>query len=249
MAIEPITQEQSDAFKLWLNEHGLTKAAACKRIRIYRNVLSRPDHKINRLHSRDFVYVVSADDFRADLNAVKAKMIELSQQVMDPELIVKSKEYLDTMNAVEEDLLLNHGIEMNWTNGKSATFNLIRHRIFDPDTLSNLEEAIKNHKNYDIENMYLERFRCGALIEEFGIAPEYDWHKYNIIVKGGKVICAYSFEDMVRLKTARFKTGFFDKFGYNLNICSNEQINEVIRLAEEVRAADAANIEQDIMQS
>ena len=91
MAIEPITTEQADDFNAWLQAHGMMKAGARKRIRVYRKTFNS-DKKVR--HSRDFVYVVSADDYRNDLDNVHAKLIELSQKVMDPEEVVKSEEYL-----------------------------------------------------------------------------------------------------------------------------------------------------------
>ena len=82
MAIEPITAEQADDFNAWLQAHGMMKAGARKRIRVYRKTFNSAN-KVR--HSRDFVYVVSADDYRNDLDNVHAKLIELSQKVMDPE--------------------------------------------------------------------------------------------------------------------------------------------------------------------
>lgn len=235
MAIEPITAEQADDFNAWLQAHGMMKAGARKRIRVYRKTFNSAN-KVR--HSRDFVYVVSADDYRNDLDNVHAKLIELSQKVMDPEEVVKSEEYLQTMNAVERDLLMNHQVQMNWYNGKSANFKYIRHVITDPEILEELNEAIKHHKNFDEHNPYLERFRCGALIAEFGVCPQYDWKKFNIIVENGKVICAYSTEDLVPISKEKFKTGFFDKFGYNIDICSEDNIKNVLEHVKRQKEVD-----------
>ena len=235
MAIEPITLEQSQDFNAWLQAHGMMKAGARKRIRVYRRTFNSAN---KARHSRDFVYVVSADDYRNNLDGVHSKLIELSTKVMDPEQVIKSKEYLDKMYAVERDLLMNHQIQMNWYNGKSANFKFIRHVITDPEILEELNECIRHHKNFDENNPYLERFRCGALIAEFGVCPEYDWKEFNIIVEKGKVICAYSFKDLVPISKETFKTGFFDKFGYNMNICSDEAINSVIEKVAEQKEID-----------
>lgn len=236
MAIEAITVEQSNDFNAWLSEHNLCKKASKKRMRIYRKVANS-----RRIASRDFVYVVSADEYRADLDAVHNTLIEKSMKVMDDEERVKNKEYIDRMNQVEEDLLMNHGIEMNWTNAKSVSFKKIVHIIKEPEILRMLDEAAKEHKNYDVNNVYLERFRMGAIIEEFGIAPQYDWKYFNVIVKAGKVICAYSYKDLIKLDHKTFKTGIFDKFGYNLGICDDATIQDVIEKSHDLDEVIAAN--------
>lgn len=227
--ITPINNIQAIEFSSWLSEHNLCKGAGNKNMRIYRKV-----NGLRRKRSRDFVYVINANEYRDNLENVHNKLIELSRQVMDEQLQVKNREYIEKMNAVEEDLLMNHGIEMNWTNGKSAKFSKIMHVIKDPEILNMLTEAAKNHKNYDVKNVYLERFRMAAIIEEFGIAPQYDWKHFNVIVKEGKVICAYSFKDLKPLKKETFKAGFFDKFDYNLNICSKENLADIIKRSNEI---------------
>ena len=226
--IEGLTAAESDEFNAWLAAHGLCKtigsAASTKRMRIYRNLGTR---KGKQIHSRDCIYVVSSDDWRNHKEGVYRTILRLSKKQMDAEMIVKVAEYREKMNQIEEDLLLKHDIVMNWYNGKSATFKKIQHKIMAPDVLAMLDEAVKHNDNYNVQNMYLQRFRMGAQIEELGIAPEYDWRNFDIIVKGGKVVCAYSFRDMVPLYSETFKTGFFNKFGYNTEIVDSETIEKV----------------------
>jgi hypothetical protein len=158
---------------------------------------------------------------------------------MDAEMVVKVAEYRQKMNQIEEDLLLQHDIVMNWYNGKSATFKKIQHKIMAPDVLAMLDEAVKHNDKYNVQDMYLQRFRMGAQIEELGIAPEYDWRNFDVIVKGGKVVCAYSFRDMIPLYSETFKTGFFNKFGYNTEIVDSETIEKVKAMGAKYACAEA----------
>lgn len=227
--VEPITLEQSQEFNEWLSAHNLCKKTSRKRMRIYRKIGGQ-----SKVASKDFIYVVSADDYRENLEKIHNELIEKSMKVMDETEKVKNLEYIQKMTQVEEDLMMHHNIEMNWTNAKSVNFKKIEHVIKNPVILKELEEAIKNHKNYDVHNIYVERFRAGALIEEFGVAPEYDWKQFNIIVKNGHVICAYSHKDLKKISEKKFKIGIFDKFGYNLDICKKENISEIIKMSESV---------------
>lgn len=229
----PLTTAESNEFNTWLAAHGLCKTigafASTKRMRIYRNIGMR---KGKQIHSRDCIYVVSADQWRKHKEGVYKVILKLSKKQMDEQNIVKVKEYREKMNQIEEDLLLQHHIVMNWYNGKSATFKKIQHVITAPDVLAMLDEAVKHNDKYDIKNAYLTRFRMGAQIEELGIAPQYDWRSFDVIVKNGKVVCAYCYRDLIPLRSETFKTGFFDKFNYNTEIVDSKTIADVIALAQ-----------------
>lgn len=238
--MEPLSAADSDEFNGWLAAHGLCKTigafASTKRMRVYRNLGTKNGRQ---LHSRDCIYVVSADDWRKNKDAVKRTILRLSKKQMDSEMVVKVAEYRQKMNQIEEELLLQHDIVMNWYNGKSATFKKIQHKIVSPDVLAMLDEAVKHNDNYNVQDMYLQRFRMGAQIEELGIAPEYDWRNFDVIVKGGKVVCAYSFRDLVPLYSETFKTGFFNKFGYNTGIVDSETVEKVKALGAQYQCAEA----------
>lgn len=238
--IDGLSAAESDEFNSWLAAHGLCKTigafASTKRMRIYRNLGTKNG---KQLHSRDCIYVVSSDDWRNNKEAVYRTILRLSKKQMDAEMVVKVAEYRQKMNQIEEDLLLQHDIVMNWYNGKSATFKKIQHKIMAPDVLAMLDEAVKHNDKYNVQDMYLQRFRMGAQIEELGIAPEYDWRNFDVIVKGGKVVCAYSFRDMIPLYSETFKTGFFNKFGYNTEIVDSETIEKVKAMGAKYACAEA----------
>lgn len=238
--IDGLSAAESNEFNSWLAAHGLCKTigafASTKRMRIYRNLGTKNG---KQLHSRDCIYVVSSDDWRKNKEAVYRTILRLSKKQMDAEMVVKVAEYRQKMNQIEEDLLLQHDIVMNWYNGKSATFKKIQHKIMAPDVLAMLDEAVKHNDKYNVQDMYLQRFRMGAQIEELGIAPEYDWRNFDVIVKGGKVVCAYSFRDMIPLYSETFKTGFFNKFGYNTEIVDSETIEKVKAMGAKYTCAEA----------
>lgn len=229
----PLSTAESDEFNSWLAAHGLCKtigsAASTKRMRIYRNLGQRNGKQV---HSRDCIYVVSADQWRKHKEGVYKVILKLSKKQMDEQNIVKVAEYREKMNQIEEDLLMQHHVVMNWYNGKSATFKKIQHVITAPDVLAMLDEAVKHNDKYDIKNAYLTRFRMGAQIEELGIAPQYNWRDFDVIVKSGKVVCAYSYRDLIPLHSETFKTGFFDKFGYNTEIVDSQTIADVVAKAQ-----------------
>lgn len=237
--IDGLSAAESDEFNSWLAAHGLCKTigafASTKRMRIYRNLGTKNG---KQLHSRDCIYVVSSDDWRKNKEAVYRTILRLSKKQMDAEMVVKVAEYRQKMNQIEEDLLLQHDIVMNWYNGKSATFKKIQHKIMAPDVLAMLDEAVKHNDKYNVQDMYLQRFRMGAQIEELGIAPEYDWRNFDVVVKGGKVVCAYSFRDMIPLYSETFKTGFFNKFGYNTEIVDSETIEKVKAMGAKYACAE-----------
>ena len=238
--MEPLSMAEANEFNSWLAAHGLCKTvgsyASTKRMRIYRNLGTKNGKQI---HSRDCIYVVSADLWRKHKEGVKQIILKLSKKQMDEENVVKVKEYREKMSQIEEDLLLKHDIVMNWYNGKSATFKKIQHKITSPDVLDMLNEAVKHDRNYDQRKIYLQRFRIGAQIEELGIAPQYDWRNFDIITKDGKVVCAYSFRDMIPLHSETFKTGFFDKFGYNTEIVDSETIERVKNMGAKYQTLEA----------
>ena len=236
----PLTAQESDEFNSWLAAHGFCKTvggyASTKRMRVYRNLGTK---KNKQIHSRDCIYVVSADAWRKNKEGVKKVILKLSQKQMDAQNVVKVAEYRQQMNQIEEDLLMNHNIVMNWYNGKSATFKKIQHKIVAQDVLEALNDAVKHNDNYDVRNMHLQRFRMGAQIEELGIAPQYDWRNFDVIVKGGKVVCAYSYRDLIPLYSETFKTGFFDKFGYNTGIVNSETVEKVKALGAQHQCYEA----------
>lgn len=236
----PLTAQESDEFNSWLSAHGLCKTiggyASTKRMRVYRNLGTK---KSKQIHSRDCIYVVSADAWRKNKEGVKKIILNLSKKQMDAENVVKVAEYRQKMNEIEEDLLMKHDIVMNWYNGKSATFKKIQHKIVAQDVLEALNKAVKCHDNYDERNMHLSRFRMGAQIEELGIAPQYDWRNFDVIVKGGKVVCAYSYRDLIPLYSETFKTGFFDKFGYNTGIVNSETVEKVKAMGAQHKCYEA----------
>ena len=238
--MEPLSMTEANEFNDWLAEHGLCKTvgsyASTKRMRVYRKLGERNGKPI---HSRDCVYVVSADLWRKHKEGVKNIILKLSKKQMDEENVVKVKEYREKMSQIEEDLLLKHDIVMNWYNGKSATFKKIQHKIVSTDVLEMLNEAVKHDRNYDQRKIYLQRFRIGAQIEELGIAPQYDWRNFDVITKDGKVVCAYSFRDMIPLHSETFKTGFFDKFGYNMEIVDSETIEKVKNMGAQYQTLEA----------
>ena len=238
--MEPLSMAEANEFNTWLAEHGLCKTvgtyASAKRMRVYRKLGERNGRPI---HSRDCVYVVSADLWRNHKDGVKKIILKLSKKQMDDENVVKVKEYREKMSQIEEELLLQHDIVMNWYNGKSATFKKIQHKIMSPDVLEMLNEAVKHDRNYDQRKIYLQRFRIGAQIEEMGIAPQYDWRNFDVITKDGKVVCAYSFRDMIPLHSETFKTGFFDKFGYNTEIVDSETIEKVKAMGANYQTLEA----------
>lgn len=238
--MEPLSMADANEFNEWLSEHGLCKTvgtyASTKRMRVYRKLGERGGRPI---HSRDCIYVVSADLWRNHKEGVKKIILQLSKKQMNEENVVKVKEYREKMSQIEEELLLKHDIVMNWYNGKSATFKKIQHKIMSADVLEMLNEAVKHDRNYDQRKIYLQRFRIGAQIEELGIAPQYDWRSFDIITKDGKVVCAYSYRDMIPLHSETFKTGFFDKFGYNTEIVDSETIEKVKKMGGQYETLEA----------
>ena len=236
----PLTAQESNEFNSWLAAHGLCKTvggyASTKRMRVYRNLGTK---KNKQIHSRDCIYVVSADAWRTNKEGVKKIILNLSKKQMDAANVIKVAEYRQQMNQIEEDLLMKHDIVMNWYNGKSATFKKIQHKIVAQDVLEALNKAVECHDNYDARNMHLQRFRMGAQIEELGIAPQYDWRNFDVIVKGGKVVCAYSYRDLIPLYSETFKTGFFDKFGYNTGIVNSDTVEKVKALGSQHQCYEA----------
>ena len=58
-------------------------------------------------------------------------------------------------------------------------------------------------------------------------------------MKGGKVVCAYSYRDLIPLYSETFKTGFFDKFGYNTGIVNSETVEKVKALGAQHQCYEA----------
>ena len=162
--VEPLSLDEQIEFNAFLKSHNLVKGPSAKRMRIYRKIAESKRGKITR--SRDFIYVVSADRFRNEKEQVYKDLIALSEKVMDKEFQVKNAEYITKMSKVEEKLLMN-GIEMNWYNGKSVTFNKIPHVITDRNILKHLDAyfAAKAAEECDeVANVSLKKFKIGAKI-------------------------------------------------------------------------------------
>lgn len=234
--VEPLSFEAQAEFNSFLMAHNLIKGRSAKRMRIYRKI---GEYKVERRlpRSRDFVYVVSADDWRADKEAVKAEILEKSKQVMDPELIVKNAKYASDMSKIEK-VLLYKGIEMNWYNGKSVTFNRINHVITDRNILSYLDKYFEEKAAELPSEINLKKFRVGARLKELKSKYKLDWDRWaehNIITDSeGKVLAAYSYKDMTKIGTVKFKVGLQDKFGYNLNIVKKENLAEFVKNTDDL---------------
>ena len=235
--VEPLTVDEQIEFNAFLKSHNLVKGPSAKRMRIYRKIAESKRGKITR--SRDFIYVVSADRFRNEKEQVYKDLIALSEKVMDKEFQVKNAEYITKMSKVEEKLLMN-GIEMNWYNGKSVTFNKIPHVITDRNILKHLDAyfAAKAAEECDeVANVSLKKFKIGAKISEIAKKYKLDWNKWcehNVIMKNGEVIAAYSYKDLQPLYELHFDEGIKDKFGYNLNIIKPANLKELLKLSDDM---------------
>lgn len=234
--VEPLTTEEAIEFNSFLKSHNLVKGPSLKRMRIYRKIA---ESKRKVIRSRDFIYVVSADRYREEKEKVFADLIALSEKVMDKEYQVKNVEYITKMSKVEEKLLMN-GIEMNWYNGKSVTFNKIPHVITDRNLLKHLDAyfaAKAAEEPETVANVSLKKFKIGAKISEIAKKYKLDWNKWcehNVIMKNGEVIAAYSYKDLQPLYELHFDEGIKDKFGYNLNIIKPANLKELLKLSDDM---------------
>lgn len=229
----PLSDEEHKEIQARLMKHRLCIKSGKKHARVYR-FKGWKDHKM--VTSPDFVYVIQADDYRADPEGVMKQILECSEKVMSKkEKQVKNAEYERNMMKVEEQLLMEKGIVMQWKVAKHVKFRQIHHICTDRKVLDILDEYAKNNGPFVTnclrktkDGKHLEIFRkLVRIFEEFEKdVPDYDWKSFRYITKNGKVVCAYSRVDSEKLKTVAFKRGINDKFDYNLNI--NSYINDVL---------------------
>ena len=231
----PITDEEHADIQERLMKHGLCIKQGKKHARVYR---FKGWQKSKMLTSPDFVYVIQADDYRANPDGVIAECVAKSEQVFTKKTkVVKNAEYERNMFKVEEKLLMEHGVKMQWKVSKHAIFHKVEHICTKRSVLEALDEYAKNNgpfvTNYlraTKDGKHLEIFRkLVRIFEEFETnAPDYDWHSFRYITKNGKVVCAYSTVDMKKIKNVAFARGINDKFDFNLNI--NNYVNDVLGL-------------------
>ena len=227
----PLTNDEHQDIQNRLMRHGLCIKSGKKHARVYR-FKGWKNHK--RLTSSDFVYVIQADDYRADPDGLINKVVECSKKVFNNSNFVNNTEYENNMVKVEEDLLINHGIVMKWRVSKHAIFKKVVHVCTDRKVLDVLDEYAKNNGNFVTNHIrktkdgkHLAIFRkLVKIFEEFEGITFYDWKTFRYITKNGKVVCAYAQQDEELLKILAFKRGINDKFDFNLNI--NTYIKDVL---------------------
>ena len=230
---EPLTDMEHADIQARLMKHRLCIKSGKKHARVYR-FKGWKDHKM--ITSPDFVYVIQADDYRANPEQVMADVLRCSEQVMTKKgKQIKNDEYERNMVKVEEQLLMERGIVMQWKVSKHVIFRKINHICTDRKVLDVLDEYAKNNGAFVTNRLratkdgkHLEIFRKLVRIfeETEKDVPDYDWKSFRYITKNGKVVCAYSRVDEQRIKTVSFARGINDKFDYNLNI--NNSIEEVL---------------------
>lgn len=233
--VEPISNSMFHAFNSFLLNHNMVAGPnGRKRIRIYRSYSN--GMRIRR--SRDFVYVVSADMIRADYASVKEAILELSKKVMIDDLIA-NEEYLNRMEVLEQDLIADYSVEMNWGCAKSATFWNVNHVVTDSNVLKHVDNYLAQNMNKQRYNILMDdssyeltKFRMKAKIAEmqkaFDFQDDYDWKYARYILRDGKCIAAYSTKGKTKALRQRWaKTGLVDKFGYNVEVISNKTAQQV----------------------
>jgi hypothetical protein len=229
----PLTDAEHADIQERLMKHRLCIKSGKKHARVYR-FKGYKDHKM--ITSPDFVYVIQADDYRANPDATIAEVVKKSAQVMTKrDKKIKNDEYERNMVRVEEDLLMNKGIVMQWKVAKHVIFRKINHICTDRAILAELDEYAKDNGPFVTNRLratkdgkHLEIFRKLVRIfeETEKNVPDYDWKSFRYITKNGQVVCAYSRVDEVKMKKISFERGVTDKFGYNLNI--NDNIDEIL---------------------
>lgn len=235
----PLTDAEHKDIQSRLMKHHLCIKSGKKHARVYR-FKGWKNHRM--ITSPDFVYVIQADDYRANPDQVIADVLKCSEQVFSKkEHKVKNAEYERNMIKVEEKLLMEKGIVMQWKVSKHAIFRKVNHICTDRSVLSSLDEYAKNNGPFVTnclratkDGKHLAMFR--KLVKIFEMfekdVPNYDWHSFRYITKNGKVVCAYSRVDEERIKTVTFARGINDKFDFNLNI--NSYVDSII--GEELKA-------------
>lgn len=232
---EPLTMVETRELQEFLIQHNFCIKGAKKNIRVYRYLGTKNGRMIT---SRDFMYVVNADDYRKNKAQVKKDILNYSKQVFDKQKLVKNNEYVDSMVRVEEDLLMNHKVAMQWHNSKTVMFSKYNHVITDEATLAPLNIYVKNKTNNFItnriyktkDNKHLQIFQSMAQVfEEFNSdIPYSDWRSFRYVTRAGKVVAAYTKEDMSKCERIAFGKGIKDKFDYNLNVMNKDYINDVL---------------------
>ena len=221
----PLTEAEHADIQARLMKHRLCIKSGKKHARVYR-FKGYKDHKI--ITSPDFVYVIQADDYRANPDQVIADVVKKSEQVMTKrDKKIKNDEYERNMVRVEEELLMNKSIVMQWKVSKHVYFRKINHICTDRNILAELDEYAKNNGPFVTNRLratkdgkHLEIFRKLVRIFEDTEkdVPDYDWKSFRYITKNGQVVCAYSYKDYEKLKTVSFARGINDKFDINLNV-------------------------------
>lgn len=221
----PLTNEEHADIQARLMKHRLCIKSGKKHARVYR-FKGYKDHKM--ITSPDFVYVIQADDYRANPDQVIADVVKKSEQVMTKrDKKIKNDEYERNMVRVEEELLMNKSIVMQWKVSKHVYFRKINHICTDRNILAELDEYSKNNGPFVTNRLratkdgkHLEIFRKLVRIfeETEKDVPDYDWKSFRYITKNGQVVCAYSYKDYEKLKTVSFARGINDKFDVNLNV-------------------------------
>lgn len=222
---EPLTDAEHADIQERLMKHRLCIKSGKKHARVYR-FKGYKDHKM--ITSPDFVYVIQADDYRANPDQLIADVVKKSEQVMTKrDKKIKNDEYERNMVRVEEELLMNKSIVMQWKVSKHVYFRKINHICTDRSILAELDEYSKNNGPFVTNRLratkdgkHLEIFRKLVRIfeETEKDVPDYDWKSFRYITKNGQVVCAYSYKDYEKLKTVAFARGINDKFDVNLNV-------------------------------
>lgn len=244
--VTPLTKDEAQELQTFLVKHNFCIKDAKKNIRVYR-YLGTKNGKV--VASKDFVYVVGADAYRADKKKVFADIMALSKQVFNSKRLVKNREYAAKMDLVEDDLLMNHKIAMSWDKSKTVRFRKYNHVITDASTLSPLNTYVKNNsaelktnRIYETkDNKHLEIFRkLAKIFEEFdSTIPYSDWKSFRYVTRKGQVVAAYTKEDMKDEVVKHFAKGIQDKFDYNLNIMNPAYIQEIVTKLDAVSSTDA----------
>lgn len=247
--VEPISEEEAGELQNFLMSHGLCIKNAKKLIRVYRYL----GHKKGKLiTSRDFMYICHADQWRENKQKIFNEILDYSHKVMDNTEQVNHAEYVKNMEAVEEDLLINHGIRMVWDKSKTVRFLKFKHVITDRDYLAPLDEFALHNTNFVTNRIYktkdgkhLRIFQKLAQIfeETDPTIPFYDWHSFRYVTKNGKVVAAYSMIDMKDEIRTAFAKGINDKFDYNLNIMNKDYINSIVTKFDQHHEAELAALE------
>lgn len=229
----PLTDAEHAEIQTRLMKNHLCIKNGKKHARVYR---FKGWKKNQMITSPDFVYVIQADDYRANPEKVFADIFACSEKLLSKkEHKIKNAEYERNMVKVEEQLLMEHGIVMQWKVSKHAIFRKIEHVCTDRKVLACLDEYAKNNgpfvtnclrKTKDGKHLAIFR-KLVTIFEMFEKdVPNYDWHSFRYITKNGKVVCAYSTVDSYRMKTVSFARGINDKFDFNLNI--NSYVHDVL---------------------